>query len=136
MLEPAIKVAEEGFIVGWWTAASIFQRIREFWRFDEWRRIYLHDARFPYIPYSEDMRNPERLVNKDLAKSMRSIAREGKDAFYKGWIASAIVEEMVKGGGLISKEDLALYEPIVHEPELGNYREHKTGDGDQPNWRI
>jgi gamma-glutamyltranspeptidase/glutathione hydrolase len=125
VLEPAIKVAEEGFIVGWWTAASIFQRMREFWRFDEWRRIYLHDGRFPYIPYSEDMRSPERLVNKDLAKSMKFISQEGKDAFYKGWIASAIVEEMVKGGGLISKEDLAQYEPIIHEPELGNYREHK-----------
>ncbi|MFC1802758.1 gamma-glutamyltransferase [Thermoproteota archaeon] len=125
VLKPAIKVAEEGFIVGWWTASSIFQRVREFWRFDEWRRIYLHDGRFSYIPYSEDMRNPERLVNKDLAKSLRSIAKEGEEAFYKGWIASAIVEEMIKGGGLISKEDLAAYEPIVHEPELGNYREHE-----------
>jgi gamma-glutamyltranspeptidase/glutathione hydrolase len=124
VLEPAIKVAEEGFIVGWWTASSIFQRMREFWRFDEWRRIYLHDGRFPYIPYSEDMRSPDRLVNKDLAKSMRSIAQEGKEVFYKGWIASAIVEEMIKGGGLISKEDLAQYEPIIHEPELGNYRDH------------
>jgi gamma-glutamyltranspeptidase/glutathione hydrolase len=122
VLEPAIKVAEEGFIIGWWTAASIFQRMKEFWRFDEWRRIYLHDGQFPYIPYSEDIRNPERLVNKDLAKSMRSIAKEGKDAFYKGWIAEAIEEEMIRGGGLISKEDLAQYEPIVHEPQLGNYR--------------
>jgi gamma-glutamyltranspeptidase/glutathione hydrolase len=124
VIEPAIKVAEEGFIVGWGTASSIFQRMRELCRFDEWRRIYLYDGRFPYIPYSVDMRNPDRLVNNELAKSMKSIAKEGREAFYKGWIADAIVTEMARGGGLISKEDLAIYEPIIHEPELGNYRGH------------
>ena len=119
VMAPAIKAAEEGFVVGWWTASSIFQRMRLFWRFPEWRRIYLHEGKFPYMPYSRGMAKPELLVNKDLAKSLRSISEEGPEAFYKGWIADAIADEMEKGGGLITREDLAMYEPITTNPSRG-----------------
>lgn len=68
---------------------------------------------------------PERLVNKDLAKALKSISEEGPDAFYRGWIAEKIAEEMERGGGLITTEDLAMYEPIVLEPEPGSYRGHE-----------
>lgn len=123
VMRPAIRTAEEGFIVGWWTAASIFQRMRLFWQFPEWRRIYLHDGQFPYLPYGRGARAPrERLVNRDLARSLRSIAEEGPNAFYRGWIAKSIAEEMERSGGLITLEDLAVYEPIIHEPEPGSYR--------------
>lgn len=123
---PAIRVAEEGFVVGWWTASHIFQGMRRFSRFPEWRRIFLQEERFPYLPYSKGMANPERLVNEDLAKSLRSIAEEGYEAFYKGWIAEKIVKEMERGGGEITLWDLKMYEPIVLEPELGNYRNHRV----------
>jgi len=123
VMEPAIKIAEEGFIVGWWTASSIFQRMRLFWRFPEWRRIFLHDGQFPYLPHRIGPRPPkERLVNRDLARSLKAIAEEGLDAFYSGWIAKAIVEEMEQNGGLITLEDLGMYEPIIHKPEPGSYR--------------
>ena len=122
VMAPAIKAAGEGFVVGWWTASHIFQRMRLFWRFPEWRRIYLHEGKFPYMPYSRGMEKPELLVNKELAKSLRSISEEGPEAFYKGWIADAIADEMEKGGGLITREDMAMYEPIIHEPEPGSYR--------------
>jgi gamma-glutamyltranspeptidase/glutathione hydrolase len=122
VVEPAVKVAEEGFNVGWGTASTIFQRMRLFSQFLEWRRIYLHDERWPYNPYSYTMVKPQKLVNKDLGKSLRSIAEEGPDAFYRGWIAEAIAEEMERGGGLITLEDLAIYKPIIHEPDPGSYR--------------
>jgi gamma-glutamyltranspeptidase/glutathione hydrolase len=123
VMEPAIRIADKGFVVGWWTAASIFQRMRLFWQFPEWRRIYLHDGQFPYRPHSLGSRAPrELLVNENLAKSLRSIGEEGQDAFYKGWIADAIADEMEGNGGLITLEDLAMYEPIIHEPEPGSYR--------------
>jgi len=123
-LAPAISVAEEGFVVGWGTASAIFQGMRLFSRFTGWRRIYLHDERWPYKPYSTALANPERLVNKDLAKSLRAIAEDGPEAFYEGWIAEKIAEEMERGGGLITAEDLARYESIVLEPEPGSYREY------------
>ena len=124
-MEPAIRVAEEGFVVGWWTATHIFQRMRLFSGFPEWRRIYLHEGRFPYLPYSVNMASPQRLVNEDLAASLRAIAQGGPEAFYGGRIAEAIAGEMEEGGGLIDEGDLAMYEPIVHEPEPGSYRGHE-----------
>lgn len=122
VIAPAIKVAEKGFNVGWWTADHIFRKMEEFWKFNEWRKIFLRDGKFPYKPYVHGMTIPHILVNKELGKCLRSISKEGRDAFYKGWIADAIVNEMEKNNGLITKEDLAMYEPIINEPDLGNYR--------------
>ena len=62
------------------------------------------------------------LVQKDLAKSLRLIAREGAEAFYTGAIADAIVADMEANGGLITKEDLANYQPVIRTPIRGNYR--------------
>jgi gamma-glutamyltranspeptidase/glutathione hydrolase len=122
VMAPAIRVAEEGFEVGWGTASSIFQRIRTFWHLREWRRVYLHDGQFPYLPYNMELPKPEVLVQKDLARSLRTVAEGGRDALYMGRIADAIAREMETNGGLITAEDLATYEPIVSEPEPGSYR--------------
>lgn len=62
------------------------------------------------------------LVQKDLAKSLRLIAREGKDAFYRGEIGDRIVSEMKANNGLITKEDLAQYKPVIRQPIRGTYR--------------
>jgi gamma-glutamyltranspeptidase/glutathione hydrolase len=122
VMKPAIRAAEEGFVVGWWTASHIFQGMKLFSRFPEWKRLFLHDGQLPYIPYMHGMPAPERLVNEDLAKSLRAIAEDGAGAFYRGWIAEAISDEMERGGGFITMDDLGIYEPIIHEPELGSYR--------------
>ena len=122
VVEPAAKVAEEGFPMGWATASVIFRRMRFFSQFPEWRRIYLHDEMWPYLPNFYTTAKPQRLANPELARSLRSIAVEGADVFYGGWIADAIAEEMERGGSLITLEDLAKYEPIIHEPEPGSYR--------------
>src|SRR4029079_19598147 len=52
----------------------------------------------------------DRLALKDLAKTLRAIATDGPDVFYKGWIADRIAEDMAAHGGLITKADLAAYE--------------------------
>ena len=64
----------------------------------------------------------DRLVLADLGKSLRAIATEGPDAFYKGWIADRIAEDMAANGGLISKEDLAAYEARERAPVTGTFR--------------
>lgn len=126
VIEPAAKVAEEGFVVGWWTSDHIFRRMEAFWRFDEWRRVYLRDCRFPYLPYSYEMAQPHRLSNPELANCLRAIMGEGPDVFYRGWIADVLVKEIQGGGGLITVEDMAMYEPITHFPEPGSYRGHQV----------
>ena len=64
----------------------------------------------------------ERLVLKDLGKSLRAIAEDGPDAFYTGWIADAIAADMKANGGLITKEDLAKYEAKERTPLRGSYK--------------
>jgi gamma-glutamyltranspeptidase/glutathione hydrolase len=64
----------------------------------------------------------DRLVLTDLGKSLRAIATDGPDAFYKGWIADRIAEDMAANGGLISREDLASYEAKERAPVKGTFR--------------
>ncbi len=122
VLTPAIKVAKEGFVVGWWTASHIFNGMRLFSKFPEWRRIYLQEGRWPYKPFTKALSKPEKLVNKDLGKSLQAISEEGPKVFYEGWIAKKIVEEMGRGEGILTMDDFRRYEPIIHQPEPGNYR--------------
>jgi len=123
VLEPAMRVAEEGFVIGWWTVSDIVGTIETFSRFPEWRRTFLKDGKYPPRAHGYDLRrNPDILVNKDLARSLRLIMEEGPDAFYKGKIAEAIAKDMAQNGGAITLEDLAMYEPIVLNPTPGTYR--------------
>jgi gamma-glutamyltranspeptidase / glutathione hydrolase len=64
----------------------------------------------------------ERIVLADLGKTLRAIATDGPDAFYKGWIADAIADDMKANGGLITKEDLAQYEAKERAPVRGTYK--------------
>jgi gamma-glutamyltranspeptidase/glutathione hydrolase len=63
----------------------------------------------------------DTLVLKDLAASLKAIATDGPDVFYKGWIADRIAEDMKANGGLISKEDLAAYEAKERKPVRGTF---------------
>ena len=64
----------------------------------------------------------DRLVLTDLGRTLRAIADDGPDAFYKGWIADRIAEDMKANGGLITKEDLAAYQAKERAPVRGTYR--------------
>ncbi len=64
----------------------------------------------------------DRLVQGDLSKTLRSIADEGADAFYKGWIADRIADDMRAHGGVITKADLAAYKVRQLAPIRGTYK--------------
>ncbi len=64
----------------------------------------------------------DRLVLGDLAKTLRAIATDGPDAFYKGWIADRIAQDLAANGGLITKDDLAAYEAKERAPVTGTFR--------------
>jgi gamma-glutamyltranspeptidase/glutathione hydrolase len=73
-------------------------------------------------PGGGDWIEGDRLVQSDLAKTLRAIARDGPNAFYKGWIADRIAEDMKANGGLITKRDLAAYKARERAPILGTYK--------------
>jgi gamma-glutamyltranspeptidase/glutathione hydrolase len=76
-------------------------------------------------PGGEKWVEGDRIVLKDLSKTLRAIADEGADVFYKGWIADRIAEDMQKHGGLISKEDLAAYRAVQRKPVTGRFRDYE-----------
>ena len=64
----------------------------------------------------------DRLVLADLGRTLRAIATDGPDVFYKGWIADRIADDMAANGGIISKEDLASYQAKERAPVTGTFR--------------
>lgn len=72
-------------------------------------------------PGGEPWAAGDRIVLPDLAKSLRAIATDGPDAFYAGWIADRIAEDMAANGGLITKADLAAYRAKERAPITGTF---------------
>ena len=64
----------------------------------------------------------ERWRQPDLAATLELISEEGPSAFYTGEIAEKLARDMEKHGGLITRDDLASYRPIMRDPVRGNYR--------------
>ncbi len=73
-------------------------------------------------PGGGEWKEGDRLVQADLGKTLRAIADGGADAFYTGWIADRIAEEMKANGGLITKADLAAYKAKERAPIRGTYK--------------
>lgn len=65
----------------------------------------------------------DKLVQKDLAETLKKIAEDGPYAFYEGEIAAAITEDMERNGGYITEDDLAAYDPQILKPSEGSYRD-------------
>lgn len=72
-------------------------------------------------PGGADWAEGDTIVLGDLSKTLTAIATDGADAFYKGWIADRIAEDMAANGGLISKADLANYAAKERAPIKGTF---------------
>jgi len=114
VLAPAIKYAEEGVEVSGVLAEIIQKKYDVILRNEASSKIYLSDD-FPLM-------EGDLLVNKDLAKTMRAIAKGGRDAFYKGDLAKKIAKAVQADRGLITEKDIASYEVKMREPVKGSYR--------------
>ena len=67
----------------------------------------------------------DRLIQIDLGDSLQRIAERGPAGFYAGETAHLVAAEMRRGGGIITTEDLAAYEPKIRQPVHGTYRGHE-----------
>jgi gamma-glutamyltranspeptidase/glutathione hydrolase len=115
VMRPAIRLADEGFAIDAPLARSLNKVLASSKDFPELRRVYGK-------PSGSQWERGDRLVQKDLARTLRQIAEEGPDAFYKGQIAQRIVAEMEAGGGLITRADLAGYHANERQPIHGRFR--------------
>jgi len=121
LLDPAIRYAEEGFLLDTYVAKAIAFDMFLIVRFPETARILLRDGVAPK-PWGWYFGDFDRLVQGDLATTLRKIAEEGADAYYKGDIAQAIAEDIEENGGYITEYDLTHYRPEALEAGEGSYR--------------
>jgi gamma-glutamyltranspeptidase / glutathione hydrolase len=113
LVAPAIALAE-GHTVDSSRSSSLAGDSDRLARFPASAAQFLVDGRVP-APGAV-LRQP------DLARTLRLIADSGPDVFYRGQIADLIVAEMARGGGVITREDLATYRPKWREPIRVEYR--------------
>ena len=108
LIEPAIRLAQDGFRIQPWMAASFARE----------KRNNFHDY---YHGSAGDL-----LVQPELAATLRRIAADGPDGFYQGETARLIVAEMKRGGGLVTADDLAGYHAVLRNPLVGSYRGYRV----------
>lgn len=118
LVEPAIRLAEEGFVVSEALASSLTNALEKL------RRSPAAFAQFtkagvPYAP-GDILRQP------DLARTLRLIAQRGPAGFYRGEVAQRLAAEMAAGGGWITEADLRAYRAKRREPVRGNYRGYEV----------
>lgn len=114
---PAVKLAEDGFTVNAVLARGLNKVLAEKKNANaEFRRVYGKNGG------SEPWQAGDRLVLKDLGRTLRLIAENGPDAFYTGELAALLEAEMKAGGGLVTKADLAAYQANERKPVRTTYR--------------
>jgi len=114
VVEPAVKLAREGFIVDTVRSNSIDEYRAWLYTFPASRRYFLPGGQAPPIG--------SLFRQEDLGKTLAEIRDHGADGFYQGWVADSIVAEMDRSGGLISHQDLAGYRALWREPVRIDYR--------------
>ena len=113
VMEPAIRLARDGFTVD----SALYRSLR-----GSSDKITRFAGAAVFFPNGQPVQPGTRLVQPALARTLQLIADRGPDAFYKGEIADSLAAEMRRDGGIITKEDLARYEPIWRTPIRSTYR--------------
>jgi gamma-glutamyltranspeptidase/glutathione hydrolase len=114
LVRPAADYAEKGFRIGSRQAETFVQYAPRLKKFASSRQYFLKADGSTY-------KEGEILVQKDLAKTLRLIAKDGAAAFYKGEIADLIAKDIAANGGIITKADLANYRVVWRDPVHGTY---------------
>ena len=124
LFDPAILLAEGGWTVRPHTAAMF--------RFDESRNgrppypkklaLTVDGARLYLRPDGTPKQAGDRVVNTDLAGTLRLVARDGAETLYGGALARHLLDDMQRHGGLITAQDLAGFTPELREPMRMDYR--------------
>lgn len=118
LIAPSIKLAEQGFEVTPYLAQLLEASRNQLGRWASSRAIFFNGDR--------PLRAGEKLVQKDLADSLRLIAKQGPKAFYEGAIAQKIVAEMKNHGGMITADDMKNYQALERTAVTGSYRGYQV----------
>ncbi len=128
LLQPSIAYAEGGFPVS--------EVIADFWRLAEPKVKPYPDSVKTFLPGGRAPRAGEVFKNPNLARTYREIAKHGRDAFYKGRIASEIVAYSEKNGGLFGPQDFAEHTSTWVDPVSTTYRGYEVWELPPPGQGI
>jgi gamma-glutamyltranspeptidase/glutathione hydrolase len=124
LVEPAVRLARDGFRVTPGLAESLESALPRFQPYPASVAAFSKDGE----PYQAG----EIFSQPDLARTLERIKQLGRDGFYKGETARLLVEEMRRGGGLITEDDLARYEAKERPPVRGMYRGYEINSMPPP----
>lgn len=116
LLEPAIKLAEEGFLLTNGEAAVLNEHQTTFKEVNRFAPVFVKDSLF---------KKGDTIVQKELAQTLRLIQKYGRNGFYMGAVAELIEQEMAARGGLITRDDLAHYKAIWRKPLTFYYKQYQ-----------
>ena len=119
VMAPAIQLAEEGFILQQGDVDILNQGSKKFKAQPNIAAIFLKKGRDPY-------KVGDRLVQKNLAATLKLISHKGAEAFYQGAIADQIVQASREQGGILTLQDFANYKVSQTEPTRCNYRGYEV----------
>ncbi len=118
LLQPSIILAENGFALTEKEASGLNQ-VRE--------HVLEYNTITPdNITHKSLWQHGDKIYHEDLAKTLSRISEYGREGFYSGETAKLIVDEMERGEGLISFEDLKNYHSIWRDPVQFEYKKYKT----------
>jgi gamma-glutamyltranspeptidase/glutathione hydrolase len=121
VVQPAVKLAYDGFVMSASLASSLNSEVRGRDGTGGPMKPFPASVAAYGKPGGAAWAAGDRIVQTDLGKSLSAIANDGPDAFYTGWIADRIAEDMARNGGLISKADLAAYQAKERAPIKGSF---------------
>lgn len=114
VMEPAIRHAARGFLVSSYLADCTADAAADLARDAEIARLFL--------PAGRAIIAGQRLINGDYAETLRTIAREGPDAFYAGALGRHYAAYMAEAGGYLALDDITGYRTVDRAPLCGTYR--------------
>jgi len=116
LIQPAIDLAEYGFAITESEAASLNSLQEELRRYNTVTPVFAKDK----------WHTGDTLVQHELAATLMRIRDKGQKGFYEGETARLITEEMKRGGGIITLEDLKAYRPVFRNPHQFNYKGYQV----------
>lgn len=116
LIQPAIDLAENGFIISENEARS----------FNGLKQILLkYNSVTPVFVKNDPWKKGDTLIQKDLSQTLMRIKKDGAKGFYEGETARLIAEEMKRGNGIITTDDLKNYNAREREPHVFDYKGYK-----------
>ncbi|MCF6300885.1 MAG: gamma-glutamyltransferase, partial [Proteobacteria bacterium] len=114
-LAPAIKIAQQGF-------PAYDKFVRGLARKKEIMQRYPATMKAYFVNGTKTPESGDTIIQKDMAKTLKSIAAHGNDGFYKGKVAKKFIKAVKKAGGIWTMQDLANYKIVEREPIYTTYR--------------